>query len=787
MMFVLVQLRGRWRGWLGLALLVGLFAGAVDAVAAGAQRTDSAYPRLVTWSRAPDAVLYSPLFQSGTFARVRPQQVAKLPQVAATAEAMTYLVANPAAIGLIAPEDGRIPGQMWSRRLIAGRLPDPARADEADIAFTTASDFKLSVGDSLSIRLLTMSGTTKTVRLRIVGIDAAPTEFPPSTGTGNDVVWATPAFYRQHAHQSLMEYEATAVRLRHGLADWNALQHELDQLGHGRVMQAFTLADTGAPTQRSIHLQVVALRLLAALLALIGLLVTGQLIARLTFLESSDYRTAQALGMTRRQLLLAAIGRAALIGVVAGLVATVLAVALSPVFPIGLARFAEPHPGVDANAAVLAAAFAITVVGVAACGAWPAWRSVRHGPGSQPTLTPPTAGLISALASGLRPVSAAVGLRLALQRGSGRTALPVASTVVTAGIGLAALTAALVFSGGLNHLLSTPRLYGASWDVLVQTIATTDHGQGVAAAVPIVSRDPQVAAWATGYSGVPLRLGGTEVQAIALNLSHGGTLQPTIVRGRAPRAGEVVVGERTLASLHAHVGETLPLQLAGAPPRFVRVVGVAILPTLSATLTLGSGVALTVDELRQLLPPHVSAPAYDTLVVRLRPGADPQAETARLAAELAPQDTLVVTKFQTDLLNFGGVAAMPALLGALLSTLALVTIAHLLISSVRRRRRDLAVLRTIGFTRRQVRAAVAWQAATLTAVALATGIPAGLVGGRLAWLAFTRQVGVLPVLRVPALSFGVLVLAALIIALAVSALPARSAAQAKPAGILRSE
>jgi hypothetical protein len=553
LMFVLIQLRGRWRGWLGLALLVGLFAGAVDAIAAGAQRTDSAYPRLVTWSRAPDAVLYSPVFQSGTFARVGPGQVARLPQVTATAAAMTYMVSNPAQIGLIAPEDGRVPGRMWSRRLISGRLPDPARADEADIAFTTAHDFKLGVGDSLSLSLVTMSGATKNVRLRIVGIDAAPTEFPPSTGTGNDAVWTTPAFYRQHAGESLVEYEAIAVRFRHGVADWNAVQRELDHLGHGRVLQAFTLADTGAPTQRSIHLQVVALRLLAALLALIGLLVTGQLIGRLTFLESGDDRTAQALGMTRQQLLAIAIGRAALIGVAAGLVATILAVALSPVFPIGLARFAEPHPGVDANTAVLVAAFAATVVGVVACAAWPAWRAVRHGAGSQPTVTR-SAGLISALASGVRPVAAAVGLRLALQRGSGRTALPVASTVVTSAVGLAALTAALVFSGSLNHLLSTPQLYGASWDVLVQTIESGDPGQGVTGAIPVVSRDPQVAAWATGYSGVPLRLGGSEVQAIALNPGHGGTLQPTIVRGRAPRTGEIVLGERTLASLHAHLG-----------------------------------------------------------------------------------------------------------------------------------------------------------------------------------------------------------------------------------------
>ena len=71
--------------------------------------------------------------------------------------------------------------------------------------------------------------------------------------------------------------------------------------------------------------------------------------------------------------------------------------------------------------------------------------------------------------------------------------------------------------------------------------------------------------------------------------------------------------------------------------------------------------------------------------------------------------------------------------------------------------------------------------------ALALGIPAGLICGRLAWLAFTREVGVLPVLQVPPLTFGVLVPAALVVALGVSALPAGSAAQTKPAGILRSE
>ena len=58
-MFLRASLRRRWRAWLSLALLVGLFAGAVTAAAAGARRTDAAYPELLRYSKAPDVLLFS--------------------------------------------------------------------------------------------------------------------------------------------------------------------------------------------------------------------------------------------------------------------------------------------------------------------------------------------------------------------------------------------------------------------------------------------------------------------------------------------------------------------------------------------------------------------------------------------------------------------------------------------------------------------------------------------------------------------------------------------------------
>jgi putative ABC transport system permease protein len=133
------------------------------------------------------------------------------------------------------------------------------------------------------------------------------------------------------------------------------------------------------------------------------------------------------------------------------------------------------------------------------------------------------------------------------------------------------------------------------------------------------------------------------------------------------------------------------------------------------------------------------------------------------------------------------VQSLPLLLGICLGLLALLTIAHLLITSVRRRQRDLAILRTIGFTHRQVRQAVAWQASTLTAAALAIGVPLGIAGGRTAWLLFAQELGTRQVLDAPFLPLVVLVPIALALAVAVAAPSAESTARARLAGVLRSE
>src|SRR6476469_5063945 len=50
------ELRTRWRAWLGLALLIGLAGSAAVAAAAGARRTETAYPRFVQAQNGYDLI-----------------------------------------------------------------------------------------------------------------------------------------------------------------------------------------------------------------------------------------------------------------------------------------------------------------------------------------------------------------------------------------------------------------------------------------------------------------------------------------------------------------------------------------------------------------------------------------------------------------------------------------------------------------------------------------------------------------------------------------------------------
>src|SRR5256714_9912144 len=119
--------------------------------------------------------------------------------------------------------------------------------------------------------------------------------------------------------------------------------------------------------------------------------------------------------------------------------------------------------------------------------------------------------------------------------------------------------------------------------------------------------------------------------------------------------------------------------------------------------------------------------------------------------------------------------------------MAAVTLAHTLISSIRRRRLDLAILKTLGFVRRQVSATVAWQATTLAVVALVVGVPLGVAAGRWAWGLFADQLGVVSQPAVGAVALALVIPATILVANLLAAAPGWVAAKTQPAIVLRTE
>jgi hypothetical protein len=523
--FLRAEMRRHWRAWLCMALLVGAFGGVVTATVAGARRTDSAYPRLLAWSKPPDLMIVSGY--SAAFAPLPRAALARSPQVAAVAYVQEMVLTPDAGITLLAPEDNRIPGSFWKRKILAGRLADPGRPDEVNVSFMVAQARHLRPGDSLRVFLKSRSGATIPVLFQVAGIEAAVNEFPPQIDAGPGYVWATPAFWRVYG-AATQAFPMAALRLRRGYADVAVVQHELTQLAHGKIAGSVPLAAQSANTQRSIHLQAVAVWLLAGLLAVVSMLVLGQLLARQSFTESTEYRTLRAIGMSRRQLIAVGVGRATAIGTAGAGMAVVLAFALSPLLPVGLAGIAEPHPGLDLDGPVFAIGCLATVLTTVACAAPSTWRAAARD--YAPDAVPAIRGRrpVLRLARSLTSAPQIIGVRLALQPGAGPTALPVRSTIAGAVIGVVALSAALVFSASLGHLVTTPQLYGVTWDAIVSSTTDAD----LTSAAKVVARDPDVSAWSAGYSDGQLQINGVRVDAVAMSNGREPSLMAALVQGR---------------------------------------------------------------------------------------------------------------------------------------------------------------------------------------------------------------------------------------------------------------
>jgi len=232
-------------------------------------------------------------------------------------------------------------------------------------------------------------------------------------------------------------------------------------------------------------------------------------------------------------------------------------------------------------------------------------------------------------------------------------------------------------------------------------------------------------------------------------------------------------------------------QAGGHPkPVLMRVVGTVIVPPTPFVATgLGQGAALAPEGYLRIDPGAARQRGGLPFLVRFAPGVSRDAGLAAVAKDIKglPNPFVFGAERPADVLSLASIAGLPVALSGLLALMAAGTLAHTLASSTRRRRRDLAILKTIGFTRRQVRYAVAWQATAIAGIALLIGLPAGVAAGRWAWRYLATQLGVLPEPAVPLTAIVIAIPAALVLANLIATAPGQAAARTQPATILRTE
>ena len=774
------------------------------AATAAGRRTAVAYPRFVAahgydWFASSNQPV---------------AQVAKLPEVSQLVEAPIPLNGQPTCacthpINAIALSTYQLSPRALARtvNLVAGRMPDQSDPGQVLVSFNLAQATGVHIGTVIHMPFFATSQaaavfnapglgptpTGPTVTFRVVGIESAEVDFASGSSTLAYSMFTTQAFAR-----TVLPKTATAtayfVSLRHGTADGPRFKNDIQALG----IDSDQSEDIPALLEsRSIHPQAVGWWALALLAAIAGVAVVAQAVSRQRSVESADYPAFAAMGVTASQLVGLGLASLGVVAVVGAIGAAAVAYALSPIAPVGVARFAESSAGFSFDTTVLVLGVLVIVAVVLALGVWPAVRDARvHTSQARARHRRPSAVVARVAALGAPP-SVVVGVRHALERGRGANSAPVGTALLGTVLAVTALCGTAVFGSSLAHLNATPSLYGNGYQLVIY------GGEGNGIETPQLLRTLE---HEKGITGITLGTGGTvSIGNVPVTTFGAGAVRGpvflSVVNGRFPGRNQIALGSTTMRQVGAHVGSVLPVTLhlpsGGTSTVRLHVVGTVALPTgIAADQTgLGIGAAISLDEFfHAACPPGPrNAPCVTKLratypyavFVTAAPGAVGRAAIAHLTR--AYQPNAVGPAPPSGLVNFGEAVNFPLIFGVMLAIFGVATLGHLLVVSLGRRRNEMGLLKALGLRSGQVAAAVFWQSITVAIVGIVIGAPLGAALGRLTWSAFATNVGVVPVPIVDFWWLGALVVGVAVGSALLALAPAIIASRTRPSRLLTTQ
>jgi ABC-type lipoprotein release transport system permease subunit len=772
------ELGRRWRALVALGIIAGIAAGLALAAMAGARRTSTAYGRWRTATAAPDAILF------GTQVGIENADytpVLALPEVVdGGLFALTPVGVTKPGIGGLQPGDFHLYRTLSRPLLVEGRLPNPARVDEIVVNRAAMSHYHLRIGQQLTVD----SSTDVAAVFAGGALKGGPSTRATIVGAGDsmmDLIFQpdepgliTSGEYLRR-FQEIPRATNLVVRLKPGT---NVTAF------HQRAAAAMKVPDIpvrnlGEDRKRITHgtdLERTGLLLFAAAVALAGMVLVGQALTRTVYGLTESVPALRAVGFTGSNVVLGTLLPMTLTGAAGVLVALATAVAFSSRFPVGLARRLDPDLGVHIDWWVLAPGVALLAALVLAASAFAASRAVRAA--ERPVVMAPGSPLMRAIRRA-GPLPVAIGAGLALESGRGERALPVRPAIAGAVAGILGIVGALGLVRGIDDAVTHPPRSGQFWDAVVYPDESHPI-PGLAAAVRSDGRVGEVAE----IVRIPLDVNGAGLPVYSVDPVRGNP-SFVVLHGRAPASPEeAAIGPASAKALHKGIGDQVRISGSDGTTATMKVVGTTLLPQTPHT-SFDQGVWVSKAAGRRFAGNIDQAAPDDVIVATARPGVKPAALVDHLHEAIGvevegsgpPQDVLFLRNVRT----------LPRALAAFLAVLAVAALGHALVTAVRRRRHDLAVLRAIGFRPRQSAACIFWQAITVALVGLALGIPIGVVVGRLSWRWVADSTPLLYVAPIAALAILIAIPAAIVLANLLAAYPARRAAGVRPAEVLRTE
>ncbi|MEP7201277.1 MAG: FtsX-like permease family protein [Ilumatobacteraceae bacterium] len=761
-------LRNRLFATLVVTLIVAVVCGVVLGFAAGARRTSTAPDRYT----ASFGGSFDALVQQSDGEPPRSGEVASLPTVQSV-EPMTFV------FGVLIAADGTSLDsatvfigsfRAGGVRVVEGRETDPHNPNEFVASRSFLEQNHANLGDSFDLVTLTPQQAHDfgfamddpqgpRVSIVLVGVvdGAVQLEDPVPFAV------ASPALldnYEIGVADTLM-----AVDLQPG-ADLTMLREQLDTLPQpGLSLEPGVLI--GDPVRNAVQAQARGLWILALVAAIAATAVLGQMINRQVRPARDERERLSAIGFTESQVLADAVGRAIIPITIGSLVGAVLAIAPSGFFPFGFVRVLEPNPGMRADWAVLVGGAAIFI------GLLTLWTVVALALTGWATRTMQASPVVEAIATRAASPTVATGMRMAFTRGI-RERGSVRGSVIGVLLCVAGVAAAITFGVSLDRLVHQPFRYGNNYDVAVGDNGADALPEGI---VERLVANPDVKSL-TLYAGTQARVGERSVPVLGVDAVRG-TGQPRMRDGRLPAsADEIAFGRLTANDIGAHIGDDIEM-VGPSQTQVFRVTGIAVVPGLGANDGIGEGGVVTMDGFTRL--DNTSQPT--NAAVQLGVGLPEFAKSVPEFGDGPPPNNFV----PSAIVNVGHIRAVPFVLAAVLAALALLTVSHVMLTSTRNRRRDVAILRSIGADRRWITRAVLWQATLLTALPVVVGVPVGIVVGRLVFATFADSMGAIRDASIPVAVVAIGAMVTVGLANAIAAAASRAARHNEPAQLLQGE